>query len=40
MKAFKSSIIKSVNTSRVEVEKIEKKTFEEDEKNLIDNVVI
>ena len=40
MKTLKSSITKSVDTSRIEVKKTEKETFEKDEKNLIDNVVI
>ena len=39
-KTFKSLITKSVNISRVKIEKIEKKTFRENEKNLINNVVI
>ena len=40
MKTLKSLITESVDTSRIKVEKIEKKTFEENEKNLINNVVI
>ena len=40
MKTFESSITESVNILRIKVEKIEKEIFEEDEKNLIDNVVI
>ena len=39
-KTFKSLITKSVNILRIEVEKTAKETFEKDEKNLIDNVVI
>ena len=43
-KTFKSSITKSVDTSRVKIKKTEKETFEEtfeeNEKNLINNVVI
>ena len=39
-KTFKSLITESVDISRVKVKKIEKETFEEDEKDLIDNVVI
>ena len=40
IKTFKSLITKNVNTFRIEVEKIEKETFEKNEKNLINNVVI
>ena len=39
-KTLKSLIIKNVNTSWIKVEKTEKETFKEDEKNLINNVVI
>ena len=39
-KTLELLIIKNVNISRIEVEKTEKKTFEENEKDLIDNVVI
>ena len=40
MKTFKSLITKSVDTFRIKIKKTEKKTFEENEKNLINNVVI
>ena len=40
IKTFKSLIIKSVNIFRIKVKKTEKKTFEENEKNLINNVII
>ena len=40
MKTLKSSITESVNILRIKVKKTEKETFEEDEKDLIDNVVI
>ena len=39
-KTFKSLIIKNFNISRVELKKTEKKTFEKNEKDLINNVVI
>ena len=40
MKTFESLITKSVNTSRIKIEKIKKKTFEKNEKDLINNIVI
>ena len=40
MKSFKSLITKSVDTSRIKIEKTEKETFEENEKSLINNVII
>ena len=40
MKTLKSLITENVNISQIKVEKIEKKTFEENEKDLINNVVI
>ena len=39
-KTLKSLITKSVDIFLIEIEKTEKETFEEDEKNLINNVVI
>ena len=39
-KTFKSLITESVNILRIKAEQIEKETFEEDEKDLINNVVI
>ena len=40
MKTLESLITKSVDTFRIKIKKIEKKTFKENEKNLIDNVII
>ena len=40
MKTLKSLITENVNTFRIKVEKTEKEIFEENEKDLIDNVVI
>ena len=40
MKTFKSLIMKSEDIFQIKIKKIEKETFEEDEKDLIDNVVI
>ena len=40
IKTFKSSIIENVDTSRIKIKKIEKETFEKNEKDLIDNVII
>ena len=40
MKTFKLLITKNVDTFRIKIKKIKKETFEEDEKNLIDNIVI
>ena len=39
-KTLKSLITKNVDTFQIKIEKIEKKIFEKNEKNLIDNVVI
>ena len=39
-KIFKSSIIESVDTFRVKIKKIKKETFEENKKDLINNVII
>ena len=39
-KTLKSLITESVDISWIKVEKTEKKTFEKDEKDLIDNVII
>ena len=40
MKTFKSTFVENVETSQVEIQNTKKKTFEKNEKDLIDNVVI
>ena len=40
MKTFMSTLVESVEISQIEIQNIKKKIFEEDEKNLIDNVII
>ena len=39
-KMFKLMFIKNVETSQIKIQNMKKKIFKEDEKNLIDNVVI
>ena len=39
-KTFQSLITESVDTSQIKIKKTEKKAFEKNEKNLIDNIVI
>ena len=39
-KAFESTFVENVETSQIKIQNTKKKTFEKDEKNLIDNVVI
>ena len=39
-KMLKSTFVENVETSQVEIQNTKKKTFEEDEKDLIDNIVI
>ena len=39
-KTFESTFIENVETSQVEIQNTKKKIFKEDEKNLIDNIVI
>ena len=40
MKTFKSALVKNVETSQIKIQNIKKKTFKENEKNLINNVII
>ena len=40
MKTFKLIFAENVKTSQIEIQNTKKKTFEEDKKNLINNVVI
>ena len=40
MKTFELMFVKNVKTSQIKIQNIKKKIFEEDEKNLINNVVI
>ena len=40
IKMFESTFAESAETSQVKIQNTEKKTFEEDEKDLIDNVII
>ena len=40
IKTFKSLITKSVNILQIKIKKIEKKNFEKDKKDLINNIVI
>ena len=40
IKMFKSTFVKDIETSQIEIQNTKKKTFEKNEKNLIDNVVI
>ena len=40
IKTFKLTFVKNVETSQVKIQNIKKKTFEENEKDLINNVVI
>ena len=40
IKTFKSTFVENVETLQIEIQNTKKKTFKEDEKNLINNVVI
>ena len=40
MKTFESTLAENVRTSQIKIQNTKKKTFKENEKNLIDNVVI
>ena len=40
IKTFKSTFVEDVETSQVKIQNTKKKIFEEDEKDLIDNIVI
>ena len=40
MKMFKSTFVEDVETSQIKIQNTKKKIFKENEKNLIDNVII